>query len=83
MTTAGSEERHCILHVNKASVRLCGPHLVDTQSPKGQRFTGVGVNEEDFSIQYHAVSSRERLRDELFEVSHLKQTDAVRTASGC
>lgn len=75
MTTAGSEERHFIHHVNKASVSVSGcPHLVDTQSPKGQRFAGVGVNEEDFSVQYHAVSSREGLRDELFEVSHLKQT---------
>lgn len=42
------------------------------QSSKGQRFTGLCVDQQDFSIQDHTVSSGERLRDVVLKVRHLK-----------
>lgn len=49
------------------------PHLVDAQGPKGQRFTGFCVYEQDFSVQDYTVTSWKSLRDEVFEMSHLEK----------
>lgn len=45
---------------------------MDAQSSKGQRFTGLSVDQQDLSVQDHAVTSRERLRDVVLKVGHLK-----------
>lgn len=47
---------------------------MDSQCPEGQRFAGLCVNQEDFSVQDHAVASGERLRDVVLEMGHLKHT---------
>lgn len=49
-----------------------GSYFVNTQSAKRQRFAGLCVNQQDFSVQNHAVAAREGLRDVLFEMGHLK-----------
>lgn len=48
-------------------------NLVYAQCSKGQGFTGLGVDQQDFSVQDHAVTSGERLRDVVLEVRHLKR----------
>lgn len=47
--------------------------LVYAQCSKGQRFTGLSVDQQDFSVQDHAVTSGERLRDVVLKVRHLKR----------
>lgn len=60
---------------------------MNAQSSKGQRFTGLGVDQQDLSVQDHAVTSRERLRDVVLEVGHLKresrQTKLVKSVHIC
>lgn len=53
---------------------------MDSQRPEGQRFAGLCVNQEDFSVQDHAVASGERLRDVLLEMGHLKHRPKLPSA---
>lgn len=39
---------------------------------KGQRLAGLCVDQQDFSIQDHTVTSGKRLRDVVLKVCHLK-----------
>lgn len=45
---------------------------MDAQSSKGQRFTGLCVDQQDFGVQDHTVASRERLGDVVLKVGHLE-----------
>lgn len=49
-----------------------GINLVDSQGPEGQRFAGLCVDQEHFSVQYHTVASREGLGDVVLEMRYLK-----------
>lgn len=49
-------------------------NLVYSQSSKGQRFTGLCVDQQDFSIQNHTLTSGEGLRDVVLEVGHLEHS---------
>lgn len=50
---------------------------MDAQSSKGQRFTGLCVDQQDFGVQDHTVASRERLRDVVLKVGHLQKTNTA------
>lgn len=45
---------------------------MDSQGPERQRFAGLGVDQEHFSVQYHTVASREGLGDVVLEMRYLK-----------
>lgn len=45
---------------------------MNAQSSKGQRFTGLSVDQQDLSVQDHTVTSRECLRDVVLKVGYLK-----------
>ena len=47
-------------------------YLVHAQRAEGEGLAGVGVDEEDFSVQDHAVAAGEGLGDELLKVGHLQ-----------
>lgn len=47
-------------------------NLVYAQSSKGQRFAALCVDQQDFCVQDHTVTSRERLRDVVLKVRHLE-----------
>lgn len=47
-------------------------YLVHSQSPKGQWFACVVVNQEHLGVQDHALTARKSSRDVVLKVGHLE-----------
>ena len=56
-------------------------YLVHSQSPKGQWFAFLVVDQEHLRVQDHAVAPRESLGDVVLKVGHLEAEGSLRGGS--